>query len=261
MMATSGKLLLIRLRFLTKGPKTMKHYSFSEELSKESSQLNFMAEIGEVVIEGYNGRSLTIEADLENMTIDVNRQDDVVTVRVEQAEQAILEKITRLFSGPHSKAIVTIRVPYTCTVNAKTSTGKMRVSGLTAPVKATVITGQNDLADMDGPIDARVTTGSLNYTGALAPEQHRFAAVTGNINLALTEEPNGRLHARALTGDARCDFPLAEASVKQVIPGKQLRGILGDGSGRLDIRVTTGSLRLKKSESKSDGYMKEKAAL
>lgn len=223
----------------------MKQYSFSEELSKEGGQLNFVAEIGDVVIEGHNGRFLTIEAELEGMTIDVHRQGDVVTVRVEQEERAILEKIARLFNSPPTKAIVTVRAPFTCQVNAKTITGKMCLSNLAAPVVATVITGENSLADVAGPIDARVITGKLSYAGALAPEQHRFAAITGEISLALTEEPNGRLHARALTGSAHCDFPLAEASVKQVIPGKQLRGILGDGSGRLDVRVTTGSLRLK----------------
>lgn len=226
----------------------MKQYSFSEELSKEGGQLNFLAEVGDVVIEGANGRFLTIEAELEGMTIDVHRQDDIVTVRVEQEERAILEKIARLFTSPRTKAKVTVRVPYACAINAKTITGQMRLSNLGGPVAATVITGQNDLADIDGPIDARVITGAIRYSGALTSEQHRFEAVTGNIILALTEEPNGRLHARALTGDARCDFPLAEASVKQVIPGKQLRGILGDGSGSLRLRVTTGSLRLKREQ-------------
>lgn len=223
----------------------MKHYSFSEELSQEGGQLNFLAEVGDVVIEGENGRFLTIEAELEGMTIEVHRQDDIVTVRVEQEEQAVLEKIARLFTSPRTKAKVTVRVPDACAINAKTITGRMRLRNLGGPIATTVITGENSLADLAGPIDARVTTGNLTYAGALSPEQHRFAVITGSITLALTEEPNGRLHARALTGNVRCDFPLAEASVKQAIPGKQLRGILGDGSGRLDLRVTTGNLRLK----------------
>jgi hypothetical protein len=230
----------------------MKEYVFSEELSETGGQLNLMAEIGEVTIEGSDGRSVHVEAQLQGMTIELQRQGDVVTVRIEQEERDLLEKLTALFGSPRQKAIVTVHVPYDCAVQAKTVTGKLRLSHLGAPVVATVVTGQNSLADLSGPVDARVTTGALTYAGALSAEQHRFAAVTGSIRLALTEEPNGRLQARALTGDAHCDFPLTEANVKQIVPGKQLRGIIGAGVGHLDIRVVTGSIHIKSAGKKRE---------
>jgi hypothetical protein len=228
----------------------MKHYSFTEELSKTGGQLNFLAEIGEVTIEGYDGRSLTIEADLRDMTINVTRQEDTVSVRIEREERDVLEKIGRLFSGQHPKAIVTIRVPHTCAVRAKTITGKMQLSGVNAPVAATVVTGQNELADISGPLDARTTTGELRYTGLLSGDHHRFEAITGSIRLALDGEPNGRLDARATTGNVRCDFPLSNARMTSVIPGKHLRGVLGDGEGAINARVVTGSLHIQKASSK-----------
>ncbi len=224
----------------------MKHYSFSEALSKEGGRLNLLAEVGEVTIEGYDGRSLTIEADLQEMTIEVTRQDDTVSVHIEQEARDLLDKIGRLFSNQHPKAVVTIRVPHSCTVHAKTVTGRMRLSGVNAPVSATVITGQNVLADVEGPLDARTTTGELRYTGLLSTDHHRFETVTGSIRLALDGEPNGRLDARATTGDVRCDFPLNEARISRAIPGKHVRGILGTGQGAINARVVTGSLHIQK---------------
>jgi hypothetical protein len=225
----------------------MKHYSFTEELPSDNGELHVMVEIGEVTIRPHDGRSITIEADLRHMTIDVTRQDDVVSVRVEQEDRDWMQRIGRLFSADgHPKAIVIIHVPHTCTVHAKTITGQMDISDIDAPVTATVITGKNELANIGARIDARTTTGEVSYKGLLVDDHHRFESITGSVRLTLTKEPNAQFDGRVVTGDVRCDFPLAQPKVNKALTGKHLKGTLGSGEGSLKARVVTGSLRVRK---------------
>jgi len=229
----------------------MKHYSFTEELPSETGALHLLLDMGEATILPGNGRAVTIEADLRHMTIDVTRQDAIVSVRVEQEDKDWLQKLGRLFSSEgHPKAVVTVYVPPTCAVFAKTITGQMRISDLDAPVTATVITGRNELANIGGRIDARTTTGDVRYTGLLSDAHHRFEAVTGSVRLNLMEEPNAQFDGRVVTGDVRCDFPLAQSQVNKALTGRHLKGILGSGEGMIKAQVVTGSLRLQKVESK-----------
>ncbi|MBK8985391.1 MAG: hypothetical protein IPM39_04810 [Chloroflexi bacterium] len=229
----------------------MKHYTLTETLENEKGQLHLLVEIGEVTIRPHDGRDIIIEADLRHMTIAVTRQEDVVSLRVEQEEGEWLQKIGRLFSADgHPKAVVTIHVPPTCAIYAKTITGKMVISDIAAPVTATVVTGKNELANIGGRIDARATTGEISYKGRLADDHHRFEAVTGSIRLSLTGEPNAQFDGRVVTGDAHCDFPLAQPKTTNGFTGKHLKVTLVDGAGTLKARVITGSIRVQQAESK-----------
>jgi len=229
----------------------MKHYSFTEELSSAKGELHLLVEIGETTIRPHDGRSITIEADLRHMTIDVTREDNVVSVRVEQEDKEWLQKLGRLFSPDgHPKAIVTIYVPRTCAVYAKTITGQMRISDIDAPVTATVITGKNELANIGARIDARTTTGDVRYDGLLVNDRHRFEATTGSVRLNLAKEPNAQFDGRVITGDMRCDFPLSQSQVNKALTGKHIKGTLGTGEGAIKAQVITGTLRVQKAMNK-----------
>ncbi|MCB8988233.1 MAG: DUF4097 family beta strand repeat protein [Ardenticatenaceae bacterium] len=232
----------------------MKHYSFSEELPSDKGELHVLVEVGEATIlphDDPHGRSITIEADLRHMTIDVTRQDNVVSVRVEQEDKDWLQKLGRLFSSEgHPKATVVIHVPRTCTVYAKTITGQMRISDIDAPVTATVVTGRNELANIGARIDARTTTGDVRYDGLLVNDHHRFEATTGSVRLNLPKEPNAQFDGRVITGNVHCDFPLAQSQINKALTGNHVKGILGSGEGMIKAQIITGSLRVQKTKSK-----------
>lgn len=229
----------------------MKHYSLTEELTTDHGELHLLVEIGEATILPHDGRTIAIEADLRLMTIEVTRQEDIVSVRVEQEEKDWMRRIGRMFSnGNHPKATVTIHVPRTCIIHAKTITGKMRIHDIDAPVTAAVVTGRNELANIGARIDARATTGEVSYQGLLTDDHHRFESVTGSIRLSLFEEPNAQFDGRAVTGDVRCDFPLAQPKVHKALTGQHLKGTWGSGAGAIKARVVTGSLRVQKAASK-----------
>lgn len=221
----------------------MEHVSFTETLTSDKGQLHVRAEIGDVTIQPHDGRSITIEADLRHMTINVTRQDNVVSVRVEQEDKEWRQKIGRWFSADDQpKAIVTIHVPHTCVIHAKTITGQMHIHDIDAPVTATVITGKNDLANIGARVDARATTGEVTYNGFLTNDFHRFETVTGSIRLNLTQEPNAKLDGRVLTGDVHCALPLAQPKLHKALTGKHLKGTLGTGEGAIKAQIVTGSL-------------------
>jgi len=221
----------------------MKHVSFIETLTSDKGQLYVTAEIGDVTIQPHDGRSITVEADLRHMTINVTRQDNVVSVRVEQEDKEWRQNIGRWFNADDQpKAIVTIHVPHTCVIHAKTITGQMHIHDIDAPVTATVITGKNDLANIGARVDARATTGEVTYNGFLTNDFHRFETVTGSIRLNLTQEPNAKLDGRVLTGDVHCALPLAQPKLHKALTGKHLKGTLGTGEGAIKAQIVTGSL-------------------
>ncbi|MBP7592024.1 MAG: hypothetical protein KBA85_10490 [Chloroflexi bacterium] len=223
----------------------MKHFSFTETLKSDQGQLHLRAEIGNVTIQPHDGRSITIEADLRHMTINVSRQEDIVSVCVEQEDKEWRQKISRWFSADDQpKAIVTIHVPHTCAIHAKTITGQMCIRDIDAPVTATVITGKNDLTNIGARVDARATTGEVTYNGFLTDDFHRFETVTGSIQLNLTQEPNAKFDGRVLTGDVHCALPLAQPKLHTALTGKHLKGTLGTGQGAIKAQIVTGSLRV-----------------
>lgn len=224
----------------------MKDYHFEETIAEEKGTLDVVNEIGSVEIRGYNGRSILIDISAQHMEIDVTREGDAIFVHAHKDDSwTNLEgTLSRWFKGEHPKANITIQVPFDCETRAKTITGKLTIADLGAPVTARVITGKAKLENLNGPIYAKTITGNLQYKGTLPAVHHRFEAITGQVKLALSKEPNATFDARTTTGNISCEFPLAQQKESRHLTGGRISGKLGDGAGHIKARVVTGSLRL-----------------
>lgn len=222
----------------------MKNYHFEESLPEKGSKLNLDVEVGEVTIHTHeNGRFLTIDADLEQMSIDVSRREGQVFVHVQKADENNEgSPVTRLFKNVNAKAIITIHVPADCELNTRIVAGSLTVDGIAAPVTSRMTAGRTDLRNITGPIYAKTVTGDLGYSGILTAEQHRFETTTGRVRLHLQQTPDAYLDARTVTGSIRCKLPLNELKSSRHLVGEQISGVSGSGKGRIRAQVTTGSI-------------------
>ncbi|MCA9976408.1 MAG: DUF4097 family beta strand repeat protein [Anaerolineales bacterium] len=220
----------------------MKTYHFEEQVEAKECQLNVYVEIGKVSIQPHDAPLIVVDAEVENMLFRVTHEQNIVHVYAEQ-DEGWEQHLKRLLAGQKTKATVTIYVPSTCVVQAKVTTGQLRVQGVQAPVTARVITGDAKLANLGGAIYARVVTGSLDYQGSLSSEAHSFKTTTGQVKLRL-REPDAQLDARTTTGHIVCDLPLAQRSQQHHLVGSKVSGVLGKGAGRIKAQTVTGSLHL-----------------
>jgi hypothetical protein len=214
------------------------------EAADEHTKLDVLVEIGSVQIRPSTSQEIIIDATYRHMDVWVERREDTVIVRAEQ-EEAFLQKLGRLFSSDHPKAEIVIQVPAHCEVQAKTITGRLGIESIQAPVTSRVITGKLILKEIYGPIYAKTITGKLAYTGELSEENHRFETVTGEIVLTLPETTNAKLSAQTATGSLNCKLPLANLQEERHFVGGKLQGTLGNGTGRIKAKISTGSLQLK----------------
>jgi len=221
----------------------MKQIRFEEEDLKENPILDVKVELGDVEILPHDGCSVIVEAEVRDMVVDVHRQDNTVSVRVDVDEAARFPwlRLGKWWdNGP--KATLTIHIPADCEIRANTVTGRLAVQDVQAPVTTRVVTGNTKLTNIAGPIYAKTTTGKLQYTGLLMDDKHRFETTTGSLLLRLPQAPNARLDASTTTGSLHCDFPLDQLKHENHMVGAKLRGTLGSGAGRIKARVVTGKL-------------------
>ncbi|MCA9929371.1 MAG: hypothetical protein KC419_12870, partial [Anaerolineales bacterium] len=185
----------------------MKTYHFEEELPEGKQAFDLVVEIGTAQIEGHNGRSLIIDAELEQMEISLSQEGNTTFVHVHKNESwsELGQKLTNRIKGIQPKARLTIKLPAQCELRAKTIAGSLAVNGIDAPVTTRVITGKTTLQNLNGPIYAKTITGKLQYEGNLIGDHHRFEAITGSVQIKLQQIPNAHFDARTTTGKIRCD--------------------------------------------------------
>lgn len=221
----------------------MKSEQFVKTVSKEEAKLDVVVEIGSLEIRPSASQEIIIDATYQHMDVFVEQKENTVFVRAEQ-EEGFDHKLKRLFRDEQPKAELVIQVPPTCEINAKTITGKQEVTGIQASVTSRVVTGNHRLSDIQGPLYAKTMTGKLYYTGKLTEDNHRFETVTGSIHLTVPPTTSAELSASTTTGKLVCSLPLTNVHHERRVVGSKLRGTLGDGNGRIKVKITTGKLFL-----------------
>jgi DUF4097 and DUF4098 domain-containing protein YvlB len=102
--------------------------------------------------------------------------------------------------------------------------------------------GSVELIAANGIFDVETDSGAINLEGELASaEQHRFESNRGSIDLLILGSPDLRVDASTQTGSVRCSLDMtAKVSTK-----RECRGVLGEGTGQLLVRTTTGSITIR----------------
>jgi hypothetical protein len=101
--------------------------------------------------------------------------------------------------------------------------------------------GKVTLDAVNGVFDVETNSGAISFEGELAPAgQHRFESTTGFVDLLILGSPDLRVDASSQAGSVRCRLEMSE----QVSTKRECKGILGEGTGELQVRTSTGSITI-----------------
>lgn len=147
--------------------------------------------------------------------------------------------------GRHGRVEYRVKVPAGARVEVETTNGAVRVLGTGGTVRATTTNGSVEVADATGSVEASTTNGSIRAGFREAPAEgvQRLSTTNGSVKLTLPRGASGDFQASTVNGGISTDFPL---QVSGRIVGRRLRGRLGGGQARFDVRTVNGSVRIVK---------------
>jgi len=142
-----------------------------------------------------------------------------------------------------------VRVPSGVGFTGHLVSGEISATGLDAEVEAATVSGDIRISTTDvasantvsGSIEASL--GRTDWSGSL-----RFNSVSGDITVALPDNPSLDVRFNSLSGDIQSDFPLTIQGRRSFV-GSNLRGAVGGGGPELRINTVSGDLRLLKKRS------------
>lgn len=198
---------------------------------------------GAVVLETWDQPTVSIEAEkvasegqLEHIHIEIRGEGDHVDVVTRQPRHTW---------GRSGSVEYHVKVPAQARVEVETTNGSVRVRGTSGSLKATTTNGRVEVTDAAGAVEAETTNGSIHTDFRTAPAEgwHRFSTTNGAVSLTLPGDASGQFSASTVNGGISTDFPL---EVSGRVGGRRLRGQLGDGKARFDVRTVNGSVKIRK---------------
>jgi DUF4097 and DUF4098 domain-containing protein YvlB len=162
-----------------------------------------------------------------------------------------------------------IRVPGNWKVSAENTNGSVTINTVHGGMNAEVTNGSFNGSDVAGAMKVMVTNGSIttdakipdnaschlettngSITGKLDFKNNTSCSLettNGGIDLAIPQSASARVAAETTVGRISTDdLTLANQEQSRVnMVGAQLRGTLGDGTGKLNVVVQNGSIALK----------------
>ncbi len=102
--------------------------------------------------------------------------------------------------------------------------------------------GSVDLDTVKGTFDVETKSGRIRFEGELASAgEHRFESDTGSVDLVILGSPDVTLDATSRTGSVSCTLEIVE----QVRSKRACKGVLGTGTGQLQVVTSTGSITIR----------------
>lgn len=129
------------------------------------------------------------------------------------------------------------------TFSLSTSNGEITLRGAEGDFRLRSSNGNITVAAARGEFDLDTSNGSIRFEGDLTlGSDNRFESSNGNITAALAgEPPNVRVEASTSNGDIVLDRPVA---VVGSTDGDRISGVIGDGSARLTMDTSNGTIRI-----------------
>jgi DUF4097 and DUF4098 domain-containing protein YvlB len=130
-------------------------------------------------------------------------------------------------------------------LRAKSVSGEVTVSNITGTVNASSVSGSVEVGNVAGTVSAKSTSGNveveitkLEGTGNL-----EFASVSGHVRVTLPGTLDAEVEMSSFSGSLRMDFPL-RIEERDYGPGRRAHGQIGNGTRRLRLSSTSGSVSL-----------------
>jgi hypothetical protein len=128
-------------------------------------------------------------------------------------------------------------------VDAKTSTGDIQIHRVDGFVKAVTSTGKIHITGVGGLFGAQTNTGKISVEVPEIRDNLEIRSSNGSITVFLSSDIAARLEVSTSNGQITYeDLPLTVNELSKT----KLTGKLGEGSERIYIKTSTGSIDLKK---------------
>jgi Putative adhesin len=224
------------------GPQATEHVAETRRLDAQGT-FSIENTNGAIAIETWTEASVSIEAEkvgpedlLDDIRVEIHGEGGRVDVRTQQP---------RVNWGRSGRVDYRIKVPEKARVEVETTNGSVRVVGTSGDLRASTTNGAVELADLSGNLEASTTNGSIKASFRKAPEGgwQRLRTTNGSVTLTLPAGATGDFEASTVNGSISTDFPL---QVDGRIGRRRLRGRLGEGLARFDMKTVNGRVRILK---------------
>lgn len=213
---------------------------------------------GKVEIKGGEGHAVEVWATKKSFL--GKSELEKVEIRVEEEEQSLVVKSEYLRENARVSVQYQLRVPEGVEVKkaessngnvvikevkgnaaATTSNGKVEISGVEGTVEARTSNGSIQIDGVEGLRGARTSNGSIEAELPSLEQDLEIRTSNGSITLSLAPEIGAELEARTSNGQIKTQgLQLQESEVESTL----LRGRLGEGGPRLQVKTSNGSIEL-----------------
>ncbi len=199
---------------------------------------------GKVEIATWDQPSVRIEADKA-----ATSQDALEAVEVRITGQGSRVDVDTRFPrrgpfGSPAKVDYRVSLPPGVRIEIETVNGAVTVRKAAGGVRATTVNGSVTVDDAAGDVELSAVNGSVQAKVS-SPDsrgRHELATTNGSVTLQVPNGVQGQFEAQTVNGGIHCDLPF---KVQGKFGPKHLKGSLGDGIGRFDLKTVNGSVTIK----------------
>lgn len=215
--------------------------------------LSIAAYNGTLTVEGVRDSIVTITFDKKATALSQTAADSALG-QIDIAEgQRDTTRTIRLKSDPNLTTSVDmmVKVPYKTALTLETESGMIEVASITAPIAVKVENGSVKIKGAANDVKVEGGTGDINVDMAGFREETRVALQNnnGDINLTVPPSVSAAIEAKTTVGTITVEgLQLAEQTEEKSTTGSMLQGILGQGTGTINLRTEHGAIVLKKGQ-------------
>ncbi|MGH9743784.1 MAG: DUF4097 family beta strand repeat-containing protein [Candidatus Acidiferrum sp.] len=198
---------------------------------------------GPVEVQGWDRNIIEIDAvkvarekesDLDRVSIEVDAKPDDVSVVTRYPQN----------EGVEVAVEYTVRVPHGARVeHIGTVNGTLKVAGVDSVEDLHTVNGNIEVYEGGGNIQARTTNGNVHLELSHFLGQRGMAAATtnGSVFLAVPQDTQANLEARALNGNFYSELPFAQEAT--MLP-REMRGKFGKGGAPIKLNTVNGGIQI-----------------
>lgn len=237
---------------------TAQDFQKTYQLSADSS-ISIRNVSGNVIVTGYDGQQVTVNAVREGRDRELVQVEDLST-------DSRIELRVRYPKNCHCDASIRfdVQVPRSIRyqfdelssasgdIEARDVMGDVRINTASGDVLVQNVTGRIDASTASGRMSVRGAAGTVRANSASGDvdvemtrldgnQRMEFSSASGDVNVRLPNNIDADVELSSATGEVRTNFPLTVES-ERYGPGQRARGRLGNGSRRLHISSASGNV-------------------
>lgn len=190
-------------------------------------------------------RSAKTKDDLQFHKINIERDGDGISIRVENDRKSIFSALSAI---PAGRQRVILKLPKQINFSASGVNGDVTTSEIRGQVGLRGVNGQIKVARSAGNTNVDGVNGGVDVTLAqITDKKIRVDGVNGNIDLRFEGAANADLNVRGVNGNIETNLPNVQNKENETKRGR-MEARIGNGGAKIDISGVNGNVSLVKAE-------------